>query len=80
MSALPAGTGLPALAVDGEIYSGLPAIHQAIEEARPGVLRPVVFLEEGQQCPNCGFAALRTNEDGVLLCPVCGYGTRRPCT
>lgn len=41
---------------------------------------PIVILSTGQLCPNCGFARLADDEYGNLRCPVCGYGTRKPCT
>lgn len=25
------------------------------------------------ECPNCGFAPLKENKNGIKLCPICGW-------
>ena len=35
----------------------------------------VVWLKEGQECPNCHFAKLKFDENKDLKCPICGFGT-----
>jgi hypothetical protein len=54
---------------------------QADEESQSCEYSPdVVYLKPGQECPNCHFAELQVDESGELKCPVCGYGTAKPCT
>lgn len=57
-----------------------PSKAKTVNESAAACEPPVVVLSMGQLCPNCGFARLAEDEYGNLRCPVCGYGTRKPCT
>nr|MBN2278852.1 hypothetical protein [candidate division Zixibacteria bacterium] len=40
----------------------------------------VVYISEGQLCPNCGFASLQREPGNIIRCPICGYGNGAGCT
>lgn len=62
------------------VKGSTPSKAEAVEENAVQLDPPTAVLWVGQLCPNCGFARLADDEYGNLRCPVCGYGTRKPCT
>ncbi len=40
----------------------------------------IVYIKEGQLCPNCRFAKLVREPGSIIRCPICGYGNGAGCT
>jgi hypothetical protein len=40
---------------------------------------PIVFIREGNLCPNCRFAKLKREPGNIIRCPICGYGNGAGC-
>ncbi|MEW6015943.1 MAG: hypothetical protein AB1690_11535 [Candidatus Zixiibacteriota bacterium] len=40
----------------------------------------IVYIKEGQLCPNCRFAKLVKEPGNIIRCPICGYGNGAGCT
>lgn len=40
----------------------------------------VLYIKEGQLCPNCGFAKLIREPGRIIRCPICGWGNAAGCT
>ena len=45
--------------------------------SKPGT---VIYIKEGQLCPNCEFARLVREPGNIIKCPVCGWGNSAGCT
>ncbi|MEW5924970.1 MAG: hypothetical protein AB1746_13380 [Candidatus Zixiibacteriota bacterium] len=45
--------------------------------SKPGT---ILYIKEGQLCPNCGFAKLVREPGRIIRCPVCGWGNAAGCT
>lgn len=46
----------------------------------PAAGGPIVYIKEGDLCPNCGFARLKLEPGRIIRCPICGYGNGAGCT
>ena len=42
--------------------------------------KAIVYIKEGDLCPNCSFAKLKRELGCIIRCPICGYGNGAGCT
>jgi len=40
----------------------------------------IIYVKEGQLCPNCEFARLKKEPGNIIRCPICGWGNGAGCT
>ncbi|PKK84200.1 MAG: hypothetical protein CVT49_04325 [candidate division Zixibacteria bacterium HGW-Zixibacteria-1] len=46
----------------------------------PSKSETVIYIKEGQLCPNCRFAKLIREPGRIIRCPICGWGNAAGCT
>jgi hypothetical protein len=46
----------------------------------PSINSAIIYIREGELCPNCKFAKLVLEPGNIIRCPICGFGNGAGCT